>query len=66
MAEPIEFDILLPKRTVFGWGKRHQLGTLGRSLGKRAFLIDGSKTLRTTALWGELLDSLRTDRKSVV
>lgn len=55
----LQFDLLLPKRIVFGWGKRAQLGSLAATLGHRAFLIGGSRALQTSPVWTELLDSLR-------
>jgi alcohol dehydrogenase class IV len=41
----LRFDFLAPPRVVFGWGRRVEVGTLGRSLGKRAFVVSGSKSL---------------------
>jgi len=58
MTASIHFDLLLPRRIVFGWGERRQLGSLAQSLGQRAFLVAGSRTLQATSIWKEMMDSL--------
>ncbi|SFI81925.1 Alcohol dehydrogenase, class IV [Planctomicrobium piriforme] len=58
MTPFLHFDLLVPRRIVFGWGKRTELGRLAASIGRRAFIIDGSRTLRQTVFWTELTDSL--------
>jgi alcohol dehydrogenase class IV len=35
------YDFLTPPRIVFGWGRRREVGVLGRTLGRRAFLVCG-------------------------
>lgn len=60
MPSSIHFDLLIPRRIVFGWGKRREIGALAASLGTRAFLVDGSRTLQGTALWNEIFESLQT------
>ena len=37
----LRYDFLAPRQIVFGWGRRREAGTLGRTLGHRAFLICG-------------------------
>lgn len=39
------FDFFAPQRIVFGWGRRTEVGTLAASLGRRVFLVVGSRTL---------------------
>lgn len=39
------YDLLLPPKIVLGWGRRNEVGRLARSLGQRAFLVTGSRTL---------------------
>ena len=41
----MRYDLTLPRRVVFGWGRREELGTLAATLGRRAFLVTGSRTL---------------------
>lgn len=42
------YDFLAPSRIVFGWGRRTEVGELARPLGRRAFLVSGSRTLEAT------------------
>ncbi len=65
-AASIEFDFLAPARTVFGWGRRREIGALAATLGRRAFLIEGSRTLRDRGVVGELIDALREAELTVV
>jgi alcohol dehydrogenase class IV len=55
----MNFNLLLPRKIVCGWGRRSELGTLAAQMGKRAFLVDGSRSLRASPLWDEMLESLR-------
>ncbi len=48
------YDFLAPQRIVFGWGRRSELGTLAKSLGSRAFVVSGSRTLETNGTLDEL------------
>lgn len=52
--EPIAYDFLSPNRIVFGWGRRTELGTLAASLGQRAFVVSGSRTLQNSGLITEI------------
>jgi hypothetical protein len=42
---PLEYDFFAPPSIVFGWGRRRELGTLAAKLGRRAFVVSGSRTL---------------------
>lgn len=53
------FDFFSPQRIVFGWGRRREIGPLAASLGKRAFLVIGSRTLVRSGAIDELAASLR-------
>jgi alcohol dehydrogenase class IV len=55
----IPHDFVAPSRIVFGWGRRREAGGLARSLGRRAFVVCGSRTLESTGELGTLLDALR-------
>jgi alcohol dehydrogenase class IV len=44
-SETLRFEFLTPARVVFGWGRRSEVGQLSRSLGKRAFIVSGSRSL---------------------
>jgi len=58
-ASSIAYDFIAPPRICFGWGRRCEVGTLGRTLGHRAFLICGSRTLRAAGALDEIADRLR-------
>ena len=60
-ASSIAYDFVAPPRICFGWGRRREVGTLGRTLGRRAFLICGSRTLRAQGALDEIADRLRTE-----
>ena len=47
----LTFDFVAPSRVVFGWGRRREAGGLARSLGRRAFLVCGSRTLESSGAW---------------
>ena len=32
---PLSYDFAIPQRIVFGWGRRREVGSLARSLGRR-------------------------------
>ena len=55
----LSYDFVAPRQIVFGWGRRREVGTLGRSLGRRAFLICGSRTLRDQGVPTEISGLLR-------
>lgn len=59
IAPDLNYDLLSPRRIVFGWGRRRELPTLARTLGTRAFVVLGSRTLAASDAWNEALASLR-------
>ena len=48
------YDFFAPNRIVFGWGRRTEIGTIARSLGTRAFMVSGSRTLDGNGTLDEL------------
>jgi alcohol dehydrogenase class IV len=42
----MDYDFFAPQHIAFGWGRIAEVGTLAATLGRRAFLIAGSKTLK--------------------
>lgn len=52
------YDFLAPRKIVFGWGRRSELGGIAEPLGKRAFLVTGSRTLEKKGIFAELADRL--------
>jgi len=59
IAHNLNYDLLLPPRIVFGWGRRAELPELAKPLGRRALLVSGSRTLDATGRLDELIDSFR-------
>lgn len=54
----MHYDFFAPPRLSFGWGRRCEIGELARSLGKRAFLFCGSRTLEKSGVLAELTENL--------
>jgi len=52
------FDLRLPSRVILGPGRRAEIGSLARSLGRRAFLVHGSRTLAKLGVLEELAERL--------
>lgn len=48
------YDFFAPQRIVFGWGRRSEIGTHAKSLGSRAFVVSGSRTLEANGTIDEL------------
>lgn len=55
----INYDFVAPQRIVFGWGRRDEAGTLATTLGHRAFIACGSRTLQARGAIDELAEILR-------
>lgn len=55
----MNYDFLQPARIVFGWGRRSEVGSLARTLGTRALLVSGSRTLEANGTLAELEKSLK-------
>ncbi|NQT39673.1 MAG: iron-containing alcohol dehydrogenase [Planctomycetes bacterium] len=53
------YDFVAPQRIVFGWGRRDEAGTLAATLGRRAFIVCGSRTLQARGAIDELAENLR-------
>ena len=58
-SDSYRFDFLMPARVVFGWGRRSEIGPLARSLGTRAFVVCGSRSLERSRLVTQIDASLR-------
>lgn len=39
------YDFVAPRQIVFGWGRRREVGVLGRSLGRRCLIVCGAQAL---------------------
>jgi alcohol dehydrogenase class IV len=53
-ATVTSYDFLAPQRIVFGWGRWPEVGPLAATLGKRAFLVTGSRSLAASGFVEEL------------
>ncbi|HJT31935.1 MAG TPA: iron-containing alcohol dehydrogenase [Pirellulales bacterium] len=53
------YDFLSPPKIVFGWGRRAEVGRLASSLGRRAWIISGSRTLAASGAIDEIGSALR-------
>lgn len=58
LSDVINFDFCAPSRIVFGWGRRAEAGSLASSLGRRAFVVCGSRTLEQNGGLDEIVQSL--------
>ncbi len=58
MAPVQSYDFLAPAKIAFGWGRRSEVGILGRSLGQRAFLVSGLPEDVGKPFLGEIGDAL--------
>lgn len=54
----MKYDVLSPRKIVFGWGRRSQVGELGGTLGRRALIVCGSRTLERQGMLDELCERL--------
>jgi alcohol dehydrogenase class IV len=68
MTDPtgLRFEFLAPARLVFGWGRRSEVGQLAHSLGKRAFVVSGSKSLNRSGAIAQIETLLREAGLTVV
>jgi alcohol dehydrogenase class IV len=55
---PMHYNFLAPARILFGWGRRTELGAVARALGRRAFVVCGSRTLAANGTLDALIASL--------
>jgi alcohol dehydrogenase class IV len=55
----VSYDFVCPQQIVFGWGRRGEVGGLARTLGARAFVICGSRTLRERGALDEIIEAVR-------
>ena len=55
----LNYDFLAPRQILFGWGRRRELAKHAAGLGRRAFVVLGSRTLSAGNVWAELRDSLQ-------
>jgi alcohol dehydrogenase class IV len=59
------FDFVAPSRIVFGWGRIAEIGAVASSLGRRAFLVWGSRTLSGSDVGKKIIADLKAAGVSV-
>jgi alcohol dehydrogenase class IV len=59
MSNTTDYNFLAPPQIAFGWGRRKDLGALAKPLGRRAFVVCGSRTLEAGGVLEGLRASLR-------
>src|SRR5262245_27064710 len=52
------YDFFDPQQILFGWGRWREVGPLAATLGRRAFLVLGSRTLAAGSFRAELRSAL--------
>ena len=62
----LAYEFVAPRRIVFGWGRRAEVGRLGRTLGRRALVVCGSRTLAAGPRLPEILEALRAEGLEVL
>ncbi len=55
----MDYEFFAPPQILFGWGRRREVGALAASLGRRTFVVNGSKTLEQNGALAELLKNVR-------
>jgi alcohol dehydrogenase class IV len=50
----LAFDLRLPAKVVFGWGRRESIADVVAPLGRRAWLVCGSRTLQAAGVPGQI------------
>jgi alcohol dehydrogenase class IV len=58
MNDSFSYDFAAPPKICFGWGRRRELGTLGRMLGRRAMIISGLPPTVASDVLGEIRELL--------
>jgi alcohol dehydrogenase class IV len=58
---PLHYDFVAPQRILFGWGRRREVGSLARSLGRRALLVCGAGAIIESGLLGEITSALNVE-----
>ena len=61
MDTNISYDFLAPPRIAFGWGRRREVGVLGRTLGWRALMVCGLPPEIADGVMDELAALLRAE-----
>jgi alcohol dehydrogenase class IV len=52
------YELVAPPKIVFGWRRRYEVGELALDLGRRAFIVTGSRRLEADGVIGEVSAAL--------
>lgn len=55
----MQYALWMPSRIQFGWGERAQIGHLAATLGRRVFLLSGSRTLTNNGTLAQIQHDLQ-------
>ncbi len=61
VSQATSYDFVAPWRIVFGWGRRSEVGRVGRVLGRRAFVVCGAQALIDRGVVAEIAERLADD-----
>jgi alcohol dehydrogenase class IV len=53
------YTFFSPPQIVFGWGRRNEVGRLAATLGERAWLLSGSRTLERSGVVAQIIETLQ-------
>lgn len=66
MNANLHYDFIAPRQIVFGWGRRREVGSLAKRLGRRAFLVSGLPDVASRTALPEVIDWLRAEDVAVI
>ncbi|RLS51960.1 MAG: iron-containing alcohol dehydrogenase [Planctomycetota bacterium] len=55
----MRYDLLIPRQVVFGWGRRKEIGQRAAALGRRAWVVSGSRTLVANGIMDQLRSQMQ-------
>ncbi len=62
----LHYDFITPRRIVFGWGRREEVGRLGRQLGSRAIVFCGLPDDQAADILPEIAAKLHAERIDLI
>lgn len=62
----LTYDFIVPARIVFGWGRRAEIGVLGRDLGRRALVFCGLPDEQAAAVLPKIADALHAEQIDMI
>ncbi len=62
----LHYDFIAPARIVFGWGRRTEIGALGRQFGRRALVFCGLPDAQAAAVLPKMADALHAEHVDVI